>query len=86
MSLDELLSWSGAALALVALLAAAAIGGLYTIWRHFVVGGVESGPSGAGEWLAFGVEGLFAALMMLVEFVFAASLFILRIMSAAGGE
>jgi hypothetical protein len=86
MSLDELLVWAGALLAIGALLAAAAIGGLYTIWRHFVAGGVEGGQSGAGKWLAFGIEGLFAALILLVEFVFAASLFILRIMSMACGE
>jgi len=86
MSLDELLAWSGAALTLGALLAAAAIGGLYTIWRHFAAGGVESGQSGAGSWLASGIEGVFAALMLLVEFVFAATIFLLDMFSAFTGD
>lgn len=86
MSLDALLAWSGAAVSLGALLAAAAIGGLYMIWRHFAAARVEGGQSGTGKWLDFAVEGLFATLMLLVEFVFAATIFVLHILGADTGE
>ena len=86
MELDELLAWSGAALALGVLLAAAAIGGSYMFWWHCVRTGIERGQPAEGRAMVFGVEGLLAALMLLVEFVFAASLFVLHILGAVIGN